>query len=308
MKLHRASRTAEHNALFRAMEAATAPQRRLANDWLAKEFLGVPLRLTATLSRIPFCATVLRAYIDYRWPGSRTSLIARTRLIDDYLAAALEAGISQVVILGAGFDSRAYRVVSTQRIEFFEVDHPDTSGVKTVHLVKTLGALPGNVRFVPLNFQDDSLEAALRRAGFNALSRSLFIWEGVSNYLTEKAVNTTLEFIAGLAEGTSLVFTYVDEEVLRNPKQFAGGHEVQRLIAKLEEPWTFGLRPSRISEFFRDRGLCLDSDLSAREYRCRYYPDAEQMEGYEFYHVTTAHVPSRVDHFRTSYTAAVIHA
>ena len=306
MRSRRPSRTAEHNALFRAIDAAAAPKRRLVNDWLAKDFLGTLFRLTASFSRVPFIAAALRKYIDFRWPGARTSVLARTRLIDDYLASALQTGISQVVILGAGFDSRAYRVSGARNVKVFEVDHPNTSEAKAAHLVRALGTVPEHVRFVPLDFQDGSLETGLKRVGFNALSRSLFIWEGVSNYLTEEAVNTTLEFIAGMAEGTILIFTYVDEEVLRKPKEFAGGHEVQRHIAKLEEPWTFGLRPDRISEFFRERGLCLDSDFSASEYRRRYYAESARIEGYEFYHVTTAHVPNRgarpdgVDRLRSS--------
>jgi methyltransferase (TIGR00027 family) len=184
----------------------------------------------------------------------------------------------------------------------FEVDHPSTSEVKVAHIVRVLGAVPEHVRFVPLNFQDDSLEIGLKRAGFNALTRSLFILEGVSNYLTEEAVNTTLELISGMAEGTVLIFTYIDEEVLLKPNAFSGTHQVQRHIANLGEPWTFGLSPSRISEFFRTGGLCLDTDLSAGEYRSRYYADAIRIKGYEFYHVATAHVPHKLEYVRMERT------
>jgi methyltransferase (TIGR00027 family) len=306
MKAHQPSRTAEHNALFRAMESVRARQERIVDDWMAEQFLGIPFRLVARLSRNSACAMLLCHYIDYRWPGSRTSLIARTRLIDDYLVYALANGIQRVVILGAGFDSRAYRITGAKSALFFEVDHPNTSEVKKAHIRGVFGRLPEHVKYVPVNFQRDSIREALEASGFTPYTRSLFVWEGVSNYLTEGSVRNTLEFIGGLVEGTALIFTYVDEAVLRNPKQFAGGDEVQRTFARLEEPWTFGLHPDHVSEFFQQCGLCLDSDLSAAEYRKRYYKAAIQIKGYEFYDVVTAHVPKNT--FSAEYSIELLHA
>jgi methyltransferase (TIGR00027 family) len=298
MKTHSPSRTAEHNALFRAIEYARRPDDRIVNDWIAKDFLTIPFRLVALLSRNPVCASILCRYIDYRWPGSRTSLIARTRVIDEYVKSAVANGIPQIVILGAGFDSRAYRIVGAERAWFFEVDHPNTSAVKKAHIARALGALPEHVKYVAVDFQRDQLRESLQAAGFNPLQRSLFIWEGVSNYLTEEAVRSTLSFIGSLPQGTALAFTYVDEEVLHYPTHFAGGSEVQRTFARLEEPWTFGIRPSRAVGFFRECGLDLAYDLSAEDYRKQCYKTAARIKGYEFYHVVLAHVPKRTVYSR----------
>lgn len=303
MKAHRPSRTAEHNALFRAIECARTPELRIVNDTMAACFLSAPFRLIALLSRHPACRSFLCRYIDYRWPGSRTSLIARTRWIDDYLASALASGIPQVVLLGAGFDSRGYRITGAEQARFFEVDHPNTSGVKKTHVIRSLGTLPSHVKYVVVNFQRDSVRKALEVADFDPHRRSVLLWEGVSNYLTEESVRETLSFISGLVEGTQLVFTYVDEAVLRNPRGFAGGAEVQQTFAKLEEPWTFGIRPDEAAEFFRECGLSLDSDLSAAEYRRLYYGAHTQIRGYEFYHVATAHVPDKAEWFRAEQPA-----
>jgi methyltransferase (TIGR00027 family) len=263
VKAHSPSRTAEHNALFRAIDYARRPDDRIVNDWIAQSFLTTPFRLVARLSRNHAWAAILCRYIDYRWPGSRTSLIARTRMIDEYVISAVANGIPQIVILGAGFDSRAYRIAGAERSQFFEVDHPNTSAVKKAHIVRALGLLPGHVKFVAVDFQRDRLPESLQAAGFNPLQRSLFVWEGVSNYVTEDAVRTTLSFIGTLAEGTPLVFTYVDEAVLQRPGNFVGGREVQRTFARLEEPWTFGIRPSHAVDFFQECGLDLAYDLSA---------------------------------------------
>jgi methyltransferase (TIGR00027 family) len=299
MKVYRPSRTAEHTALFRAMETVRTPDR-IVEDPMACQFLSFGFRLIARVSRNPSCAALLRRYIDYRWPGSRTSLIARTRLIDDLLAAALSDGVEQVVILGAGFDSRAYRIPGAERSRFFEVDHPNTSSAKQGLVLRSLGSLPPNVKYVEVDFQCDSLQHALASAGFQPQHRSFFLWEGVSNYLAEAGVRSALRLIAGLAAGTQLVFTYVDEAVLRDPARFPGGKEVQRTARKLAEPWTFGIHPDHAKEFFRECGLHLDSDQSAAEYRRPHYGSGMRIRGYEFYHLVTAHVPDEAEKTKRS--------
>ena len=145
MREGRASRTAEHNALFRALESALPERRRLFEDFLARAFLGRPFALVARLAALPGLRDLLPAFVDGRWPGVRSSVVARTRLIDDTIAASL-GRTEQLVVLGAGFDSRAYRLPGLAGIRVFEVDHPDTQADKRAALERVLPALPGNVR------------------------------------------------------------------------------------------------------------------------------------------------------------------
>ena len=112
MKAGQASRTAQHMALFRAMESTLPARRRLFEDQLATKALPRGLHIVAALSKVPGIGKVLRTFIDHNWPGGRTSGVARTRFIDDEAKMALACGIEQVVILGAGFDARAYRKLS----------------------------------------------------------------------------------------------------------------------------------------------------------------------------------------------------
>lgn len=293
MQAGRASRTAEHNALFRALEVARPAAQRVVHDELAPCFLGIPYRLVALLARNPALASLVCRTIDHRWPGSRTALVARTRLIDEHLCALLARGANQVVILGAGFDSRAYRPPGAERAQFFEADHPSTLTLKRSRVRRAIGTLPRHVHYVPVDFQRDSLPKPLHAAGFDARQQSVFIWEGVSNYLTGDAVRATLKLIGGMAEGTVLIFTYVDEAVIHHPASFIGGAEVQKTIARIREPWTFGVQPQRAAALFNSCGLHLDTDLSAAEYRRRYYGADTPIRGYEFYHVVTAHVPGQ---------------
>ncbi len=127
MRAGEASRTAQYMALFRALESTRGPAR-LFDDPFACAFLPGGLRAVAHAARLPPVGELVRRCIDRRWPGVRTSAVARTRYIDDVVTGALRAGATQVVILGAGFDARAYRVPAMARAAVFEVDHPTLAG------------------------------------------------------------------------------------------------------------------------------------------------------------------------------------
>src|SRR5438128_7077471 len=215
MTRHRSGRTAEFMALFRALESVRRPpSARLFDDRFARAFLRPSLRAVVGLSRVPVAGRVVPWYIDRRWPGARSSGIARTRLIDDLVSEALRDGIGQVVILGAGFDCRAYRIAGIERCRVFEVDHPATQAVKTARLGRMLGDLPAHVVFVPLDFGQQAIDRALNASGFDRSARAVYIWEGVTNYLTEAAVDATLRHFATAASGSRLLFTYVHRGLL----------------------------------------------------------------------------------------------
>jgi len=292
MKGHQPSRTAEYMAFFRALESLRPANQRLFIDPFAPHFLRPSLRRVLWLSKVPFLAKLVSWYADRRLPRARTSAIARTRLIDDALCEALRAGLSQVVILGAGFDCRAYRLSQVHSATVFEVDHPATLSAKLACLRGALPAIPANVRFVELDFHHQTLPESLTRAGFECSRPAVFLWEGVTNYLTAEAVDSVLRYVAGCHPGTKLIFTYIDSGVLDSSIHFEGAVRVLRDVVELGEPWTFGLPPHHAAGFLCERGLSLDRDLSAREYRSLCFGSlAQQMKGYEFYHVALAHVP-----------------
>jgi methyltransferase (TIGR00027 family) len=291
MKAGQASRTAQHMALFRAMESTRPPKRRLFEDQLAARALSPGLRIVAALSRVPGVGTVLRTVIDHHWPGSRTSGVARTRFIDDEAKTALASGVEQVVILGAGFDARAYRLGTMAGRSVFEVDHPATSSAKQAVVKRALGALPQHVRFVPVNFDTESLAEAMRAAGYDADKRTLFIWEGVTNYLNEAAIDATLRWCAAAAACSKVIFTYIHKRVLADPRAFFGGEMMIATVQAVGERWTFGLEPAEITDFLKQRGLVLKQDVGASDYRAKYYGAAAQrMRGYEFYRIAVADV------------------
>jgi len=122
----------------------------------------------------------------------------------------------------------------------------------------------------------------------------LFLWEGVTNYLAPKAVDLTLRYVGTQAHGSRVVFTYVDRGVLDGSVHFEGAAELIRDVARLGEPWTFGFCPSEVPDYLHKRGLELDRDAGAREYRARYLGrDGGKKKGYEFYHAAVAHVAEK---------------
>jgi methyltransferase (TIGR00027 family) len=291
MKRHQASRTAEYMAYFRALESARPPSLRLFYDPFAPLFLRPVLRGAAAIARIPAFAPIVDAYTDFRLPGARTSAIARTKLIDDALLDAIHSGITQVVILGSGFDCRAYRLPQLSYANIFEVDHPATRAIKLARLREALPVIPSNVRHVEIDFMQQSLPDVLAAAGLDAKQPAVFLWEGVTQYLSTDAVDAVLRFVAGCHPGTRLLFTYVHSGMLDGSVSFRAAPRLLRGYAQLGEPWIFGLRPEETSAFLAKRGLALDRDMDATEYRALYYqPNAQGLTGYEFYHVATSHV------------------
>ncbi len=292
MRSGQASRTAEHNALFRTLEASFPPGVRLFDDPLAPAFLTWPLALLRPLVRLPGGGQAVCKIIDRHWPGVRTSVAARTRFIDDTLGAMTQSQLGQLVILGAGFDTRPYRLHCLDSVPVFEVDHPDTQAAKRAALRRMLPDLPVNVSFVASDFNLGALDYAMTEAGYRSERPTVFLWEGVTNYLTDEAVNTTLRWCASTAAAGSVVlFTYVHSDVLDNPDAFVGARRLRATLDKVGEQLTFGMDPRDMGTYLTERGLELEWDYGAAEYRARYFGDrAATMVGHEFYRVALARV------------------
>jgi methyltransferase (TIGR00027 family) len=291
MRPGRASKTAEHNALFRALEMRAPERERLVADPFAAAFLTWPLRLVDVAARSRVGRVGAVTFIDRRWPGVRTSVVARTRLIDEMIADAIGVVSMQMVVLGAGFDTRPWRLACLRdHPAIFEVDHPDTQRRKRAILARREldGAL---VRFVPSDFRLDRLATAMIEQGFSRSIPTLFLWEGTTNYLDEDAVDATLRWCAAAPPGSRLIFTYINDDVLRDPTRYQGARGVFATLERVNERMTFGMAPERMASYLAVRGLHLDQDLGAGEYRAKYYGDrALAMRGHEFYRVATAHI------------------
>ena len=142
----------------------------------------------------------------------RLFIALRARFAEDALRAAVARGVRQLVVLGAGLDTFAYRNELGERLHVFEVDHPATQAWKRQRLAEAEIPLPRTLTFAPVDFERETLADGLAAAGFNPAQQTFFTWLGVAPYLTEQAVFSTLEYIVGLRGGAHVVFDFVAEQ------------------------------------------------------------------------------------------------
>jgi methyltransferase (TIGR00027 family) len=285
----RASRTAEYMALFRAIESSRPACSRLFHDPFAALFLHGWRRWIYATAKFTSGRRLVEGLLDRESPGARAAGIARTKWIDDEVSGAL-ATSTQLVLLGAGFDTRAYRLAAAQLVNTFELDQPDTSAAKQAALRKKIGSLPKQIHFVTIDFNKQWFSDALSSAGFDVLRPTCFVWEGVSNYLSADAVDGVLRQISKAAAGSILLFTYVDRKVLEHPEQFFGAQKLLSRLRAYGEPWTFGLSPGEIEPYLAERSLRLVQDQSVAEVWQRAGRPPAEMRGYEFYRLASAAV------------------
>ena len=257
---------------FRAV-GAQHPDRKLRN----KDSLAA--RICPPANVLPRDYALARMSID-RDPEGLSGYFfvnARTLHIDAQLERAAREGIRQVVVLGAGFDSRAYRYHKAfPQLAFFEVDLPAMIAAKQRAVVALFKALPKHVRYVPIDFNTQTLDGVLAAAGYDARATSLFIIEGVVMYVNDAGNRATFDFIGRhSAPGSRLVYDYVLRRVVEG--DFAGLYGAERLasgVAAIGEPFVSGWTPQEAADFAARHGLVVEDDLDDAELTRRYLIDS----------------------------------
>ena len=178
-------------------------------------------------------------------------------------------GSDQLVILGAGFDTRPYRLPGMESVNVFEVDLPSVQNDKKKKIRKYLGLLPGHVTFIPIDLDAQTLEAVFPGTAFDPSRPTVFIWEGVTQYILEEAVCQTLTFVGKSAPGSVIVFTYVLKSIIERRSDIPGADKIMDVVAK-NAPWIFGLNPSDVPEFLKSFHLALIADVGNKDYQEKY--------------------------------------
>lgn len=212
-------------------------------------------------------------------PGIYEYVLARTKVMDEVFLKALESGFSQIVILGAGFDTRALRFAHRNKgTKVFELDVATTQQPK-IRILKQKGIpFPEELVFVPIDFNKASLSEDLAEAGYQRKQKTLFVWEGVTMYLTPEAVNETLSFICKSAVvGSIVVFDYIYASVLRRENRFYGEGEAYKAVSKAGEGWTFGLEEGEVQRFLAERGFEMTAHFTPEDLEKAYLTDEDGM-------------------------------
>jgi methyltransferase (TIGR00027 family) len=284
--------TAEGAAALRAAGALLSDTELRNPDHMAADFIAPGLKLTA-LVKVPLLRRVAPRVIERQLPGALWFEVARTRHMDAVLLREVEAGATQVVILGAGLDSRCYRLRDElSEATLFEIDHPVTAAVKAERLEAIFGRMPEHVRYVHVDFNTESIGERLDASGFDTDARSVVIWSGVAPYLEPEGVAQTLRwFASGTGAGSALCFDYIWQEVLDGDVSYYGAPELLKRVAAGGEPLKSGIPRGGTAPYVEEFGLELEEDLGPEDAHERYIHHAG--EGYEFGGVALARNPSR---------------
>jgi methyltransferase (TIGR00027 family) len=285
-----AIQSAETVAALRAAAANETALTFACGDRFAKHFVGPRQRL---LTGAP--QSLVRWALERAAPGSYGYIIARTRCFDEALLAETADGIQQVVILGAGYDSRALRFRRELKdVHVFEVDHPGTQMRKLAMLSRAGRDLPKDVHYVPVDFNLGSLDSELAKDGFSRSRRTLFLWEGVSYYLPRSVVAQILRFVSSCASGSSIIFDYALQQFVGGNTSTYGGEHIARWLRKIGEPFVFGLDPHEAPKFLAECGLQSIYDIGPEDAESRYLKRKDgSLFGRTLGHVRIVHACNR---------------
>jgi methyltransferase (TIGR00027 family) len=271
MKEQQSSATAEQMALSRAIESRKPQAERICWDPLAERFLG--RRYKALLFTRPLRDAVEKL-IERMFAGHHYYVVARTRYIDDFLLEQLKREPGQLVILGAGYDSRASRFAERlQNVAVFEIDHPATSRAKQHEVGSAFGGT--RVNYVPVDFNVERLSDRLRQAGYADTARTVFLWEGVTPYLPRPAIDDVLRFVASSSgPGSVILFDYILQSVVDGTCEMPGASTEFTKMQRTSEPLVSGFAEGQIGPYLEARGFDDVVDIGADGLKRRYFDGA----------------------------------
>ncbi len=248
------------------------PSPLIRDPW-AQRLLPLSGRIAAGITRWSPARRAMIAATEKKFPGGWSSILCRKRYIDDQLVNAVAKGIDVVVILGAGYDTRAYRLPELAGIAVCEVDLPTNIARKAAALRRCFGRVPPAVTLLPVDFETDDLGDRLDHAGYGPGVRTFFVWEAVTQYLTEAAVRKTLHHLADVAHGSCLAFTYVRKDFLDGSSPYGAQGTYQDFVVK-QGLWRFGLLPEQVAGFLAEYGWHEREQAGPDEYNARYLQPA----------------------------------
>jgi methyltransferase (TIGR00027 family) len=253
-------------AYVRATGNLYPKEKRLFEDPYSEKLLSPLYKFFIFLQHSPRINDAIVKLKDMGW------FFCRFRYIDDVLKDSIEKKeIETIVNLGAGMDCRAYYIPGVKNIRYFEVDYPSVVETKKAKIEKILGKLPNHVTYVPVDFEKQSLDTELEKAGYNLTSKTLFISEGVTQYISKKANDSTFKYVAQAAPGSEIVFTYI-------LKSFIEGKDLKDATEKSMYKWLvkgfklfkYGLDPAEMRDYLSKYNLSLIEDIGSKEVEKRY--------------------------------------
>jgi methyltransferase (TIGR00027 family) len=266
------SRTAAMTCSSRAASFLETNPHYHSNDDIAVKILPHFLRL---LFHMPFLRKYLLRLLAPM--GIYEYVIARTKYIDEVYEKALIQGFDQILMFGAGYDSRALRFQTMAgQTQIFELDEPHTQTAKIQQFQKRRLSIPSNVIFILIDFEKESLPQKLDLGGFEKSKKTLFILEGLLMYLISQSVQDTFETIKAYAgSGSRVVFDYVRASVLRHENTLYGESGIVKTVSKAGEKWQFGFEPDEVDSFAAGYGFRVADHKCVQDLEKAYFKDED---------------------------------
>ena len=264
------AQTAVGPIVIAAVEQYLPPAERIVTDPLALHMLPRSSARIVALCRWPILRRALIALSEAAAPGAWGGMLGRKRFLQDEVEAFVQATKGPVVVLGAGLDTKAAAVVEATGTQAFEIDQADNVALKQEGLRRAYGTIPDGLHLIPIDFEHDDLSVALARAGFDVSSPAFYLWEGVTQYLSEDAVHRTMSFLSKAAPGSRLGFTYVLADFLAG-KDMHGAAAMHKRLVEGHRVWTFGLEPDEVPGFLADFGWNVRAHVGAEDHRRNYF-------------------------------------
>lgn len=265
------SKTALFTTLRRTLANKEYHNEKFGADYLAEIFLPVHYRFFLRFDKV---RKNTKQKLAGFMPGLTEYIIARTAFFDELFMNAITSNIPQIVLLGAGYDSRAYRFAQSNRgTKIFELDALPTQTRKRKCLKAARIRIPNEIQYVPINFTNESLSTALENTGYKPQERTLFLWEGVSYYLDWDSVKETLDYVSHASPRESVIgYDYTVAISEENMNTYYGAKEFMKSMKEhhANEEFVFSLKPEEIESFLVERNLkmidYLDNEAIERKY------------------------------------------
>ncbi|WP_086825056.1 SAM-dependent methyltransferase [Allokutzneria sp. NRRL B-24872] len=241
----------------------------LLADPFARHMLPRSGRFLVRLSRWSLLRRALVRASERRAPGIWANVLCRKRFIGDVLARAGGEGVESVVVLGAGLDTLVLRAALPPGVRVYEVDLPEIVHRKRALLVSVPGPATSHSTLVPADLHAENLADVLAAHEYRADTRTVFVWEAVTQYLNEGAVRATLECLRSAPSGSHLVFTYVRRDFLDGERLY-GAERLHRRLCGQKGLWRFGLRPKNVRSLLAGYGWREVEQMGAEQFHERY--------------------------------------
>lgn len=259
------SRTALVAAFYRAMAHIDATVEGIGSDHLARTLLPSVQRFLVGLGWV---RRAIRRKSERLTPGVFEYVLARTAFFDEQYTRALNDGTRQIVLLGAGYDTRPCRMPAPDGVTVIELDIAPTQQRKRKCLERAGIVTPSGLVFASIDFNTQSVAGVLRKAGYDAGRKTLFLWEGVTYYLTQDAVDDVLRFVGENAyPETAIVFDYAINLSDENMDRIHGARAFTETWRKRHtgEPFRFFIDQGALPSFLGKKGLEPVEHLDASE-------------------------------------------